>query len=50
MALGEGTGSRLGDGEVWVWEPGSGGLELLWLAQSRGVYWRSADTVLGQGA
>ena len=47
VAQREGTGSRLGDREVWVRGAWVWGLELQWLAQSRGVYGCSAD---GAGA
>lgn len=46
---GEGTGSRLGDREVWVRGAWVWGLEPQWLAHSRGMYWCSADTAPGQG-
>ncbi len=45
---GEGTGSRLGDREVWVRGAWVWGLQPCRLACSGTVYWCLADRVLGQ--
>lgn len=43
MAQGEGTGSRLGDREVWVQGALVQGLQPQWENQRKAAYWRSAD-------